>query len=407
MPFFSYTAKNAEGKIVRGQIEADSRKDALDSIREQGLWTTDLQQLAAETEYVGIGQWFSENFIQPIHSGVSPSAKLQFFTQMATMLRAGISISEVMRQLAANTHNSRLRHIARDAVAGVDRGEPLSTIFARHGRAFSRDQLELIRAGELSGTMDEALASLTTYLESEVQLRRETAMASCYPIAVLGCGSVLIAIAFSATLIVSVFKHESATTIPQLMWLIFGNLLKGIGAIAAVVIIFRLALTNGTFRFAYDTVKINIPFTGGLVRRYSMARFGRVFGALYKAGVPATETLACAAASMPNYALSVRVGEAVKSVKEGESLSEALGRTRAMPDMVLSMIRTGETTGDVDQTLAKVVEYYEADIKTATRLMVIVMGVLVLILMGAGVGFVVVKFYLNYFAEVFKQGLGE
>jgi type II secretory pathway component PulF len=388
--------------VVRGRIEADDRKQAIERIREQGLWTQDLVPVSGDVEYVGVGQWLNEALIQPIYTGVSMGAKLVFFGQMAAMIRAGISMAESMRQLAAQTRSGKLRRIAREAAERISQGESLSVCLASHGRAFRRDELEIIRAGELSGTMDDALSNLASYLEDEVGLRRETALAACYPVAVSGCALVLVGIIGSAGMIAQLIQgHGPGAGV--LLWSIFGRFVTIIAVILAAIVAARLALANNHVRYVYDAFKIRLPIIGPLVRRYSMARFGRVFGALYRAGVPVSQNLEASAACVPNYAMAARIGEAVATVKEGEPVSDALARTRQVPDMVLAMLRTGETTGNIDETLGKVVEYYESDIKTATRLLLIVMFVLMLIAVGAAIGVYVIKFWTGYFKNLFDM----
>jgi type II secretory pathway component PulF len=402
MPFFSYTAKSLDGKVVKGRVEAGDQDEALDKIRELGLWTLQLAEHPADVEYIGIGQWLSENLIQPVYTGVSAGAKLVFFTQMATMIRAGISMAEAMRQLAGQTRSGTLRRIALDAVERISQGESLSSCLARHGRAFRRDELEIIRAGELSGTIDESLANLASYLEDEVRLKRETAAAACYPVVLCGCALVLVGVIGSAGMIAKLLTGGGADT-AKLLWAIFGRLITILIAVIVTIIVLRLALTNGHVRYVYDSIKIRIPIVGPLVRRYTMARFGRVFGALYRAGVPISQNLEASAACVPNYAVGARLGEAVATVKEGEPVSDALARTREVPDLVLAMLRTGERTGNIDETLGKMVEYYESDIKTATRLLLIVMFVLLLVGVAACIAVYVIKFWTGYFSGLFKM----
>jgi type II secretory pathway component PulF len=271
--------------------------------------------------------------------------------------------------------------------------------------------IQMVRAAEQGGMLDEMLDDLSAYVEHELAMKRLIKQETFYPklvlffaVMILGKPGFFEALpAFSKWVLGSMGK-EVYTTGSYLADTV-GFALTMLVPIFAVVVVFRVFLYNKSgVREAYDTIKTTLPGLGNIVKMFVMAKFMRVYAALYRAGFSMSSTLEIAGESCGNVLMRNAARRAIPLVERGGLVSEALARSGFMPPMAVDMFRTGETTGGMDQMLSKMADYYEAEAKLKSHQLALIFSAAVFLTVAFLVGMAVIRFWSGYATGVSSQG---
>lgn len=385
MPVYRYTAKNAQGGTVTGLVEAEDTRRAAGIVREMGLLLLDVRP-ERTTNAEQAGQVVMQRVVYPVYSGVSVKDLAIFYRQLATAVRAGIPIHRALLSVAENTGKPRLRRIVQAVVNDLMQGKSLSRAMSRHPHVFDELQLALIQAGEEGGLLEQMLERLADYLERDYKLRLKIRAGTFYPKVLLLAGIFIpkVPILVVGGGLIPYLRETVGWAGPILL------------AVLVVVAIVRLLLQIEPLREAYDSLKLVIPGIGGLVRQLAMARFSRALAAMYAAGVPLPRAIAVSALAADNAYLTKRLRRAITDIEHGQPVSEAFRRTGVMPPLVLDMLRTGESTGNVDAMMDKVAEYYEQETDVKSGQAVVVLSVGVYLLIALWIASMVIGFWQGY-----------
>jgi type II secretory pathway component PulF len=398
MPLYAYSAQTPTGSFERGVLESPSLDAATELLKGRGLLVTELQERGdappppgeipalpprgvLQTDWLG-------RVVDPV-----PLRALQFFfRQLSVMLDAGIGPSDALGSLAKGTRDSKLASVAREAQDATARGATLSSALMRYPEVFSPLMLSIVRVGEEGGTLPEQCKHISEYIERDAQLRdtikRETASPKLTVVASVGI------ILLTNFLVTSISAQAQTLPVPVMAWAFV--LVVGVGAFLFA----RLLLPRPDVRLAFDRFVRRIPGLGPMVHGFAMAKFGRAFGALYRSGVPFSQALRHGAEASGNSAVREAVLPAVSRLERGESVTDALASTGAFTPLVLDMARTGETTGEMDQMLGKVADYYEEEGETQAKIAAKVVGVVCFLAVAVYVAFILISFYSGYFGRL-------
>src|SRR5438309_411903 len=310
MPTYQYTAKDNTGQTRSGVLEAETNSVAVARLREQGLWVT---QLHARGGTVAAPQGGPRaRLIEPLWSGVSLRDLAFFFRQFATLIDSGVPLNQGLSSLALQAPNARLRRIVADVAAQVQNGSQLSVAMGRYPWVFSSLQIRMIQAGEEGGLLDRMMLRIADYLEREYEIRQKIKQRTLYPKIVLVVAIFVPRIVLGLFPAAAQFLHTSLPTVlPLALWAV---------ALWAAI---RLGLQWPPFRYAYDTVKLNLPVIGGLIRKQITGKFARGLAALYGAGLPVGRAMAWAADACGNPRVADMIHREVARVERGESLTTA------------------------------------------------------------------------------------
>ncbi len=387
MPLYRYTAKNQQGGTVTGVVEAEDTRRAAGIVREMGLLLLDVHpERALSTEQAQSA--VMNRVVYPVHSGVSVRDLAIFYRQLATAVRAGIPVHRALMSVAENTGKPRLRRVVQAVVNDLMQGKSLVSALRKHPHVFDELQIALIQAGEEGGLLDTMLDRLADYLERDYKLRLKIRAGTFYPKVLLVAGIFIpkIPILVVGGGLVPYLRETVGWAGPILL------------AVLVIVAVFRIALQVEAIREAYDWLKLTIPGIGGLVRQLAMARFSRAMAALFSAGVPLQRAMNISALATDNYYLTKRLRTAVTAVEHGQSLSSAFRQTGVMPPLVLDMLSTGESTGNVDAMMDKVAEYYEQETDVKSHQAVIALSVGVYLLIALWIASMIIGFWQGYAA---------
>ena len=335
--------------------------------------------------------YVSTSIFGPLVGRISLANLSFFFNQLSTMLNAGVPMVQAIDTLSKQQRDPRFKAILTEMRGHVEAGRPISACMQRYPEVFTPVMLSLVRSGEEGGFLDGALQTTAGYIEREIELNNLYRRVTFYPKLQIVVSMVII---IGANMIIQSIKPGAAglssplTTLSTWYWL--GPLIVGIFLFA------RVGLANFRIKYIWDTFISNVPYLGPTLRQIAMARFGRAFGALYKSGVPMQRALLLGADACGNEFLRARMYPAQRALEEGAGVTETLRSTHAFSPIVLDMMGTGETTGNLDSMLGKVSEYYEQESHTRSIQLGNVFGVLVGLGVAIYIGTIIVSFWSGY-----------
>jgi len=394
---FKYSVRDRAGKVTNGRIEGDSREAVAARLRQSGI----VLELT-EDRLAALGK---------IKFGTSVKIKdvTIFARQFATMINAGLSLTKCLSILGAQSESKEFREIIMQLGRDVEAGQSLSEAMVKHTKVFPPIFVNMVRAGETGGVLDEVLIRVADLFEAEASLRARIKSAMTYPIAMLTL--VLGVLAAMMVFVVPTFEKMfedmgGELPLPTRILVAISNGVSGWPGIAFVVITivgviaFKQWIATESGRFIWGGMKLRMPIIKGLVRKTAIARFTRTFSTLVAAGVPILSALDIVAETSGNEVVSRAIKKARAAVKEGETIAKPLGESPVFPSMVVQMIAVGEETGALDQMLNKVADFYDEEVSTAVDSLTSLIEPLMMATLGGVVGLIVVALYMPMFQVV-------
>ncbi len=408
MAQFVYEARSADGKKIDGSIKAADRNAALDQIKKKNLTVVQLTEetgLAAKRTIFG----------RPPRARVRTKDICILTRQLSTMISAGIPLLESLEILCEQASDPGFRRVMDRIIERVRSGTDFSTALGEHPKIFSNIFVNMIKAGEVSGNLDVILTRLAEYLEAIEDIKREVKAAMVYPTV-----SLVMILSITTGLVVGIvpkfkliFDQLGMTELP---WIT--QILLDISMFIQHQWYVALALIIGgtvgfiTFKRSKKGKKIwhrfllNMPVFGQLVRKVAISRFARTFSTLIQSGVPMLGALDIVAGTAGNVIIEEAVLKAKDAVSRGETLGEPLAATKVFPPMVTRMIAIGEKTGALEKLLAKISEFYDAEVKAAVKALTSLIEPLMIGFMGLIVGGIVLAIFMPIIELQKKLGGG-
>ncbi len=395
MATFIYTVRDKAGKVAKGKLEGDSKEAVQAKLTQMGYIILELDQQG------GLAALNNITF----GTGVKPKDITIFARQFSTMINAGLSLTKCLAILGGQTENTYLREIIAQIGKDVEAGQSLSDSMARHPKVFPPIFINMVRAGETGGVLDEVLNRVADHFEQEQALKGKIKSAMTYPVA-MG-GMVLMILAAMMIFVVPTFEKMFSDMGGKLplatqMLVDLSHFVAGIGgivlvaSIGAVVFMFKW-WSSGPGKLVWDGAKLRMPVFGTLTRKISLARFTRTFGTLVTAGVPILSALDIVADTAGNEVVAQAVRKVRAAIKEGETIAKPLSESKVFPSMLVQMIAVGEETGALDAMLNKIADFYDEEVSTAVEGLTSLIEPLMMATLGVVVGGMVVALYLPMF----------
>jgi type IV pilus assembly protein PilC len=395
MTAYSYSAINAQGLELKGELHAPDLDAAKEQLRARGLLPKSLSE--GKSQAAAVGGAFKK----------VPARSLQVFTrQFATLIESGVSVVSALVVLEQQTDDKRLAPVIDEVRTDVESGVILSKALARHPRVFSRLYVAMVEAGEASGTLDRVLDRVATQIEKETQIKRRVKGAMVYPIVVLCFASLVLTglLLFIVPVFVKIFAQLNGQ-LPTLTQLVLhaSNLLRGYWFIIFPLIglsvwgFFRWKRTEHG-RQLWDRFRLRVPMKiGDVVLKITMARFSRTLATLVGAGVDIVKALEITGATAGNWVVEDALVKVRLKVHEGVPIAQPLIENPVFPPMVSQMVRIGEETGELEKMLGKIADFYEDEVDTAIAALTSIIEPIMMIGVGAMVGIIVISMYLPMF----------
>jgi type IV pilus assembly protein PilC len=398
MPSFAYQAKDASGKSVNGVIEAENERILRAKLREMNYYVTGISQKPSGIMQTDVGAVFGRL------RGVSEQALVVFARQFATMINAGLAMVRCLDVLSVQTEDSQLKPVITSVRREVEGGSTLANALAKFPKVFNQLFVNMVRAGELGGILDDVLNRLATFLEKDFNLKKKVKSAMTYPTVILVM-AVLISmflVIFILPTFVQLFEGmQMKLPVPTKILIAFTNGARNPYVFVPVLVaagvgffIFKRYTAAGKGKRQYDAFKLKLPVFGLLIRKVAISRFCRTLGALLQSGVPIMQALEIVGKASGNEVVSETVQRVRESVREGESIAVPLQLSGMFPPLVTQMVAVGEETGNLDGMLTKIADFYDTEVEYMLAALTSLLEPMLIVVMGFIVGFIVISVFL-------------
>jgi type IV pilus assembly protein PilC len=392
---FAYTAINADGVELDGELNAPDAVAAREQLRIRGLLASSLKEVARESD--GGVQAFKK---------IKPKSLQIFSRQFATMIEAGLNVVAALVILEEQTDDKYLAQIVRDLRADVEGGMLLSQAMARHPKIFDRLYIAMVEAGEAAGILDQVLDRVAFQIEKQTQIKRRVKGAMLYPTMVLIFATLVLIgmLMFLVPIFVNIFKQlggqlptltqyvMSASQLVRHDWFI---LFPGLGATIFGVKKYKQTEPG---RQLWDRIKLRIPMRiGDTVLKVTMARFSRTLSTLVAAGVDIIKALEITGQTSGNWVIEEALAGVRARVHEGVPIATPLIENDIFPPMVSQMVKIGEETGELEKMLGKIADFYEDEVDAAISSLTSIVEPIMMIMVGCMVGVIIIAMYLPMF----------
>ena len=405
MAIFNYLTKDSEGKRKEGEIRADSLDTAIQKLSANGQMVISLKEVDDTFDFLG-------PFIDEIQLSVEkaknrvPLSNIVFFTrQLATMFSAGLTLERAIQSLGAEEKHRKFKKILNTVSDNIRKGLNLSESLSRHPGVFNTLFVAMVKAGEVSGNLNEILEQLSSYLENLDDTRRKVKSAMNYPIFMILflIGMLMVMLLVIIPKFSQVYSQLGAGLPAATRQMIdfstwFGNNVGFLGFVTFTVIsIIWLISKTQRGGYALDSFILKIPVFGTLTEQSILNKFCKTFGILIGAGVPVLETTALLRKVVDNKVYERAIDNASDLIRDGYNISTALRRTEVFPSILLQLASTGEDTGELDDLLDRAADYYQKQVDALVERMTTLIEPILILLVGAVIALMVVLTYLPVF----------
>lgn len=395
MARFNYEGRDAKA-IRRGTVIATNKRDAAIKLKGQGIRVVSLveQKETALTKDIVIG------------SPVKRDQLIMFLRQFSTLLQAGVTIVDAVRVLSQQVEQASFKKILTSIQEDLRTGTPLSIALGKHPKVFEPLILNMVEAGEVSGTVDESLDQLAEHFEKSYRTRQKVTSALAYPV-VVGIIAIVVVI-FLLWFVVPMFVEMFDSIGGELPWLTQAVMKASevvemywyliILVAAAIFGGFVLLRSNPKGKYLLDTIILRMPVFGNIAQKSALAMMTRTLSSMFSSSVPILQSLSMTEKVVGNSVIAKVIGESRTSMERGGSLTEPMLNHWAFPPLIPHMIAIGEETGSLDSMLAKVADFYEQEVEAATDRLKALIEPLMIVFLAFIVGTIVLAIMLPMFS---------
>lgn len=401
MPVYEYRARDREGKVLKSQMDAESEVQVRDALRARNLMILEIKApktgLNADVKIPGLTD-------RP--PGLKQVAV--FSKQLATLINAGVPLVQSLAILQRQVDNKTFETVLKKVRGDVESGTPLSEALQQHPKVFSRLFINLVRAGETSGTLDTVLERIADFQEKQLALQGKIKSALTYPAVVL-----VFALGITYFLLTTIVP-QFASILTQLnaplpfitrMLMAVSDFLRSSGLfifliVGVIFFAYRWYYRTPKGRYVVDDIKLRIPVFGNLIQKSAISSFARTFGLLISSGVNIIESLEITKGTANNAIVEETIDNAKNVVISGDQMSSSLATSKVFPPMVVSMVAIGEETGSLDNMLGKVADFYDREVDEAVDSLTAAIEPMMIVFLGGIVGLIVAGMFLPMFSII-------
>ncbi len=401
MPVYEYKALDKNGKSHKGIVNADSSAAARKKLRSSGNYPIYINKSSSKKEKAERGKSFSLSLFNRIGS-----KEIHIFTrQLATLLGAKIPLVSALASLVSQTENPALKKIIAQIKESVNEGNTLTNAMSEHPRIFSNIYVNMIRAGEASGSLDIVMERLADFGEKQEALRGKLSTALIYPciMALICVGVLFILITYIIPNITQVFvEMNKALPLPTQIMIGLSDFFKEhwivvvIGIVVAIILLKFFIQTDFGQRF-WDNFLLKIPVVGNVLQKIILARFASTLGSLLESGVGLITSMEIVKTIVNNISVAEVIDEAIIQVREGKTMTVSLSNSPWFPPMFVQMVSVGEQAGNLEKMLKKVADAYEREVESAVTGMTALIEPVMIVFMGVVVGAIIISILLPIF----------
>lgn len=393
MPKYIFTAKHTNGEVRSGEMVAKDEQTLAMQLRTDGFLLTSVKELADNKSQSSV------SFLDRM-STVPLKEKLVFTRNLGVMIQSGLPIGRALFNLSAQTQNKRFKGIITDLHTDVQKGLPFSDALAKHPGVFDELFINMIRVGEVGGSLDESLEIVTIQMEKENELHSRVKGALTYPsvivVAMIGVGVLMLT--YILPQILGVFD-DMDVTLPMSTQMMVGlsDGLKDHPILIPVVMIgtvvgLKIFAKTAPGKIAFSWFVLHLPVIKGIVKKVNSARFARIFSSLLRSGVSVIDALTIVKGTLANYYYKEALKDAVEKIQKGIELSKVISEyPKIFPIIVPQMLQVGEETGKTEEMMSKLATYYEEEVAQITKNLSSIIEPVLMVVIGGAVGFFAVS----------------
>lgn len=402
---FTFRAMDVAGVASAGEVEAESKAQVSEQLRQRGMIVLDVSEKSNPLKLEDLlNRW----------KGVDMRELAVFSRQFATLVASGMPMLRTLHTLEEQTQDEMLRDAVAGVRADVEAGSTLEQAMERHPKVFDRLFRAMVRSGEESGRLEEALDRIAYQVEKSDALRRQVKSALMYPALIFGFAVVVLVaiVMFVIPVFAKIFKElgeehpgeASGLPAPTQLCVDASNLLTGYwfillpGLVVGFFAFFKWKKTERG-KELWDRFTLRLPFKiGDVIQKVSLARWSRTFSGSVSAGVPMLQAIKLTGETAGNIVVEQAMDEVYTSVKRGGSVAGPIEKTPIFPPMVGHMVAVGEETGQLEHMLSKIADFYEAEVDAKVKALTALIEPVMIVFVGGMVGFIVISMYLPLFS---------
>jgi general secretion pathway protein F len=393
MAFFRYKAVTPDGKVVEGTLEAVDQQTVVSRLQEQG-------QLPVKVSSGEDTGFLSRQFELPWKKKRVSQAELLIFTQeLSTLIRAGLTLDRSLRILANLTENVYLSEVVAELLKEVKSGRSLSEALSKFPQVFPKVYVNMVKAGEVGGALDQILERLVDYLEDVEELRGYLISSLIYPcvLTFVGAVSIIIMMFFVVPKFSVIFENAGAPVpLPMVIMLFVSGVLTGywwllLGVAFGLGYRLKTRLATEEGRLNWDRKMLRLPVFGPVFQKVEVSRFSRTLGTLLKSTVPLIQSINIVKDVVNNQAIASTMESIKSGVKKGEGLTAPIREAQIFPNFALHLLEVGEETGKLDDMLLQIAETYDRELKLSLKRLVALFEPVIILVMGLVIGVMVVS----------------
>ncbi|HHW40739.1 MAG TPA: type II secretion system F family protein [Syntrophomonadaceae bacterium] len=392
---YNYRARNLSGRLITGKVEAGSPGEAIALLREKNLFVVKLSPVRSLN--IDLDRVFKRR--------IAVRDLAVFCRQFATMAGAGIPLLQCLNILAGQTENKKLRGILVEVAGEIEKGKGLSESFRGYREHLPEIFINMLVAGEVSGTIEQTLERLAVHFEKDHQLREKIKSAMAYPAMIAGMAllSVLVLITLIVPIFADIFAQSGAVLpLPTRILMGISGALTGywylfLAGMAGLFVAARQGFASESGRKFVDRLLLQIPVVGPLATKTIVSRFSRTLATLLRSGIPLLRSLETVEKAVGNSIAAKEIAEAMRNIKEGERMAPVLIKSKIFPPMAVNMIGIGEESGALDSMLEKLAAFYEQEVEAMIARLSSIVEPLLIAVVGILVGFIAISIYFPLF----------
>jgi len=402
---FAFRAMDVAGAATAGEVEAESKAQVSEQLRQRGLIVLDVSEKSEPFKIEQLWQTWK---------GVDMRELSVFSRQFATLVASGMPMLRSLHTLEEQTQDERIKEAIAGVRADIEAGSSLEQAMGRHPEVFDRLYRAMVRSGEESGRLEDALDRIAFQVEKTDALRRQVKSAMMYPALIFGFAMVVLVavVAFVIPVFVGIFEQigeenpgeKAELPLPTKICVTASDAITGYwfilipAIVVAFVLFFRWKRTEGG-KDVWDRFLLRLPMqVGDVIQKVALARWSRTFSGSVSAGVPMLQAIKLTGETAGNVVLENAMEEVYASVKRGGSIAGPIERNAIFPPMVGHMVAVGEETGQLEHMLAKIADFYEAEVDAKVKALTSLIEPIMIVFVGGVVGFIVIAMYLPIFS---------
>jgi general secretion pathway protein F len=399
METYSYEATTKDGNIVTGVIQASNEHLAVDQLQDRGYFPLKVVKVK---ERKGLDL----SLLPFLRTRVKDKDIMTFTYQLGVLLDAGFPLDKALSILAELTERRALKELIKDILSQVRSGKSFSEALSKYPNVFPLFYVNMVKAGEAGGFLEETISRMAAYLESSYALKEDIRSALIYPIvlSIIGSAAVVVLLTFVVPKFTMIFADVGeALPLPTIMLLSVSNALIKYWWLLLLLILalyfsFRQYIRSESGRRVWDRWRFKLPLFGKLYREAAVSRFARTFATLLGSGVPILNALQIVKGTLGSEKIADLISSVRDAVKRGRGISEPLRNSDIFPPIAIHMITVGEETGRLDEMLLKIAERFDLEVRTTVKRMLSLLEPALILFMGVVVGFIVIAMLLAIFS---------